>query len=90
MYREQSPHTVHNEAVPPIDQFRPAVLRVLSDGVECSSHQIADAAAALLGLSDAALSQRIESGQFTYRDRSSWACSSLVFAALLDRPRRGV
>lgn len=75
--------------VPTIDVFRPWVLRVLSDGRARPFSQVCEQAADLAGLSEAARAQTVKSGQPRYINRVTWACSALVKAGLVTRPRRG-
>ena len=74
--------------IPTSDQFRPAVLRVMNDGVERSFQEICTLAADLLSLSQQEREERIPSGQPKYMNRIGWACSSFSFAGLLSRTRR--
>lgn len=78
-----------DDLVPTIDEFRPVVLRVLADGVPRRSSEIRELAADAAGLSEAARSQLLASGQRRYYNRVGWACSALNLAGLLTRPRRG-
>ncbi|MDO4613824.1 MAG: winged helix-turn-helix domain-containing protein [Actinomycetaceae bacterium] len=75
--------------MPTIDQFRPVVLRVLSDGKEHAVRDIVEQVASELALSDHVRSQRIASGQLRYANRINWACSGLTQAGLIERSRRG-
>lgn len=75
---------------PTIDQFRPAVLRVLSDGSERTFRQVCELAADYLGLSESIREETLNSGQPRYMNRIGWACSALTTGGLLDRPQRGV
>lgn len=74
---------------PTIDQFRPVVLRVLSDGQERAIREVCELVADHLKLSEAVRAERIPSGQHRYVNRINWACSGLTQAGLLERPRRG-
>lgn len=78
--------TVDN--TPTIDQFRPVVLRVLSDGQERSIREIYQLAADYLRLSEGVRAERVSSGQQRYINRINWACSALTQGGLLERPRR--
>ncbi|AZA10795.1 restriction endonuclease [Corynebacterium gerontici] len=73
-----------------IDQFRPAVLRVLADGQVCSVSQICAEAAQYLKLSESAMAEILSSEQLRYRNRTNWACSSLSKAGLVSKPERGL
>ncbi|AKK11976.1 restriction endonuclease [Corynebacterium uterequi] len=75
-------------ATPPIDQFRPAVLAVLADGTVRGFRELAELAAAHLGLTEEAKAEKLSSGQLRYINRLYWACSSLVHAGLVRRPQR--
>lgn len=77
------------DLVPTIDDLRPVVLRVLSDGQERQVQEVCDLVAEHLELSAEARSQRIPSGQKRYVNRTNWACSGLTQAGLLERPKRG-
>lgn len=79
--------TVDN--TPTIDQFRPVVLRVLSNGEEHAVRDICEMVADHVELSQEVRSERIASGQHRYVNRINWACSGLTQAGLLERPRRG-
>lgn len=78
------------DRVPSIDQFRPAVLRVLADGEVRSVSQICVEAAQYLKLSESAMAETLSSGQPRYRNRTNWACSSLSKAGLVSKPERGL
>ncbi|MBC6796943.1 restriction endonuclease [Corynebacterium sp. LK31] len=75
--------------IPTTDQFRPVVLRVLSDGRERRLTEIGDDVVRHLGLSDEVLAETIPSGQPRYRNRIAWACSSFAQSGLVIRPKRG-
>ncbi|OFT86825.1 restriction endonuclease [Corynebacterium sp. HMSC28B08] len=77
------------EQMPTTDQFRPAVLNILSDGHERSMNDIRRRVADSLGMSQELRNERISSGQLRYGNRINWACSALTLAGLLERPRRG-
>ena len=74
---------------PTIDQFRPVVLRVLSDGNERALREIQQLAADYMSLPDEVRAERIASGDLRYANRIAWACSALTLAGLLERPKRG-
>lgn len=76
-------------SVPTIDQFRPMVLRVLSDGQERSLSAINELVAEYANLTSEQREEKIASGQPRYANRIMWACSSFRFAGLLERPKRG-
>lgn len=79
-----------NEAsVPRIQEFRPAVLRVLADGQPHPAKRIAHMAADTMSLSPQAREQAVPSGQKRYAYRVNWACSALCQAGLIRRVRRG-
>lgn len=75
---------------PTIDQFRPAVLRVLSDGNERTFREVCELAANYLEVSEVTREVTLNSGQPRYMNRIGWACSALTTGGLLERPRRGV
>ena len=78
------------ELMPTIDDFRPVVLRVLSDGEERPLRYLSEQAADFMGMSEALRSELIPSGQREgYFNRIAWACSGLTQAGLLRRPKRG-
>lgn len=79
--------TVDN--TPTIDQFRPAVLRVLNDGQERAIRDVRELVANQMQLSEDVRAEKIASGEFRYMNRINWACSALATAGLLERPRRG-
>ncbi|MDO5722130.1 MAG: restriction endonuclease [Actinomycetaceae bacterium] len=81
---------MRSDNTPTIDQFRPAVLRVLRDGATRSRMEIAEAVADHMGLSAEVRAERIASGQYRYVNRINWACSGLTHAGLLERPKRAV
>lgn len=74
---------------PTIDQFRPAVLRVLADGRERRLTELGDEVAKYMELSSEVLAEKVPSGQPRYRNRITWACSSFTQAGLVIRPKRG-
>ena len=74
---------------PTIDEFRPVVLRVLSDSGTLPVREICEQCADYLGLDEDVRSERIPSGQVRYVNRVNWACSALTLAGLLRRPQRG-
>lgn len=76
--------------VPNFDEFRPAVLKALSDGQVRTFSDLCTEACGILELSDSAMRQELPSGQLRHRNRVNWACSSLVKAGLLRRPKRGM
>lgn len=77
------------DRVPTSDEFRPAVLRVLSDGMTRTFGQLCQDAVQHLQMGQAALAENLPSGQPRYRNRLHWACSALVKAGLVNRPERG-
>lgn len=77
------------DTVPTSDEFRPVVLRILSDGEMRSRRHIYTAAADYVNLSPEAREQRIPSGKLRLNNRVGWACSGLYHAGLLRRPKRG-
>ena len=77
------------DSIPTTDQFRPAVLRVLSDGRERRLTEIGDDVVKHLGLSHEVLEETIPSGQARYRNRIAWACSLFAQSGLVIRPKRG-
>ncbi|KAB1554248.1 restriction endonuclease [Corynebacterium sp. 319] len=78
--------TVDN--TPTIDQFRPIVLRVLSNGGEHAFKDVCQMTADHMGLSQEVRGERLASGKIRYVNRIGWACSALTQAGLLERPRR--
>lgn len=79
--------TVDN--TPTIDEFRPVILRVMSNGAEYPVKKIFEMVADYMDLSQEVRSERIASGQHRYVNRINWACSALTLGGLLERPRRG-
>lgn len=77
------------DLTPTIDEFRPVVLRVLSDGQTRRVRDVCELVADHLKLTEEAKSETIASGQLRYVNRINWACSGLTHAGLLDRPARG-
>lgn len=78
-----------SDKTPMIDQFRPVVLSVLSDGNEQQLKAVCDRVTDCIQLGSAIRSEKISSGQSRYINRISWACSGLTHAGLLERPGRG-
>lgn len=78
-----------SDNTPTIDQFRPAVLRVLADGQERAVRTVYELAATHMGMSAEVRAEKVPSGQHRYINRINWACSGLTQAGLLERPRRG-
>lgn len=78
-----------SDNTPTIDQFRPAVLRVLADGQERRLTELGDDVAKYMGLSPEVIAETVPSGQPRYRNRIAWACSSFAQAGLVLRPKRG-
>lgn len=74
---------------PTIDQFRPAVLRVLADGRERRLTELGDDVARHMCLAPEVMEETVPSGQPRYRNRIAWACSSFAQAGLVLRPKRG-
>lgn len=74
---------------PTIDEFRPAVLRVLADGRTEQIRNISKLVADHMELDEQVRSEKIPSGQLRHVNRINWACSGLTQAGLLERPRRG-
>ncbi|MBV7412164.1 winged helix-turn-helix domain-containing protein [Dermabacteraceae bacterium TAE3-ERU27] len=77
------------DLVPPIDVFRPAVLRALQGGLVFRFSDLCERVADQMQLSDEARQQCVPSGQPRYINRITWACSSLNLAGLVRRPKRG-
>ncbi|MEL4161398.1 restriction endonuclease [Corynebacterium bovis] len=75
--------------MPTIDEFRPVVLRVLSDGKERHFRDVVDRVARHLNLSPDERAEKTPSGSDRYVNRLTWACSGLTFAGLLERTKRG-
>ena len=78
------------DLVPTIDEFRPYVLRVLSDGEAWHLRDLRPRVAELIGLADEALEQAIPSGKLRYANRITWACSGLKHGGLIESPQRGM
>lgn len=78
-----------SDNTPTIDQFRPAVLRVLADGQERAVRDVYELVATHMGLSREVRAEKIPSGQHRYANRINWACSGLTQSGLLERPKRG-
>lgn len=74
---------------PTIDQFRPAVLRVLNDGEVRQIRDVIGLVADHMELRADVRRERLDSGQARYAHRIKWACSTLTHAGLLARPERG-
>lgn len=74
---------------PTSDEFRPVVLRVLSDDQERTIVEIRAQVADYLGLSEEVRAERIPSGQPRFENRINWACSALKHAGLVQRVARG-
>lgn len=64
-------------------------LKVLSDGEIHRARDLREAAAAALGLSEAARSELLDSGQYRWANRSAWALSYLGRFGAAERPTRG-
>ena len=65
------------------------LLKVMGTGAEMTTHQMRDAVAEHLALTDEALSQRVPSGtQTAFDNRMGWARTYLFKAGLIERPRR--
>ncbi|MGQ4553712.1 restriction endonuclease [Dermabacteraceae bacterium CCM 9519] len=77
------------DLVPPIDVFRPAVLRALKGGEAFPFRDLCTRVADQMQLSNEAREQCVPSGQPRYINRITWACSSLNLAGLVRRPKRG-
>lgn len=77
------------DKTPTIDQFRPVVLSVLSDGHGQQLKAVCDRVADCMQLGSEIRAEKISSGQSRYINRISWACSALTHAGLLERPSRG-
>lgn len=78
-----------SDNTPRIDQFRPAVLRVLADGQERAVREVCHRVATHMGLSAEVRAEKIASGQHRYVNRINWALSGLTQAGLVERPKRG-
>lgn len=76
--------------VPRCDYFRPAVLKVLSDGRVRTAEELYIEACDILKLSESAKREKIPSGGLRYETQISWACSSLFKAGLIRRIKNGV
>lgn len=77
------------DGVPTIDGCRPAVLRLMADGETRALKDIISGVAELMGLGDDVTEQKVSSGQGRLENRVGWACSSMKYAGLLDRPQYG-
>lgn len=76
--------------MPTIDDFRPAVLRVLSDGQPCKLQVLYERVADHVCLPENQRSEQLPSGGNRYKNRVSWAATSLYHAGLLTKPQRAV
>lgn len=76
-------------AVPTWEKFLAPSLRVLDDGALHSARSIRDAAAEELGVTQAAKSELIPSGQRRWENRANWALSYLGRHGAAERPARG-
>lgn len=74
---------------PTTDEFRPLVLRVLSDDKERGVKELCEMVAAQAGLSPEQMEETLESGQLRYKNRIGWALSSFTHCGLVERPKRG-
>lgn len=74
---------------PTIDEFRPVVLAVLADGKVRGFRELCELVADAAGLTQETRSERLNSGQPRFMNRTGWACSSMTKAGLLERPKRG-
>lgn len=77
------------DGVPTIDGCRPAVLQFMADGQLYPLKDIVSGVAAVMGLPDDVVAQKVSSGQGRLENRVGWACSSMRQAGLLDRPQYG-
>ncbi len=80
---------INPEHTPTIDEFRPAVLEVLSDGQTRAFRQLCEDVANHMQLSPEVRAETVPSGQPRYINRTNWACSSFAQAELVTRPKRG-
>lgn len=76
--------------VPIWPHFVQPVLSVLTETDSMKRRDVIDAAADVLGLSDDARLETVESGDFRYRGRGGWALTHSTKAGLVERPQRGV
>ena len=76
--------------VPTYEEFMLPTLRVLADGSERRTRDVASSAADLLGVTEAEREELISSGLPAYISRAQWAQTYLVQAGLIARPKRGV
>ena len=76
--------------VPTYEEFMLPTLRVLADGSERRTRDVASSAADLLGVTEAEREELISSGLPAYISRGQWAQTYLVQAGLIARPKRGV
>lgn len=74
---------------PTSDDYRPVVLRVLSNGETLAFRELHEKVADAIGLDETTREELIPSGQARYINRIAWACSGLTQAGLLNRPKRG-
>lgn len=81
---------VTENLMPTSDEFRPLVLRVLSDGQARNFRELCALTADLAGLTEEGRAEQLPSGQSRYLNRINWACSALFQANLVSRPKRGV
>lgn len=74
---------------PTIDQFRPVILRVLSDGRERRLTELGDDVARHMRLAPEVMEETVPAGQPRFRNRIAWACSSFAQEGLVLRSKRG-
>ena len=76
-------------AIPTYDQLKSNVLQIMKDGNVRSVGELTDIISKQLGLSTEDLEKLLPSGtQTVIYSRTSWACTYLKQAGLLDRPER--
>jgi restriction system protein len=76
-------------AIPTYDQLKSNVLQIMKDGNIRSVGELTDIVSKQLGLSQEDLEKLLPSGtQTVIYSRTSWACTYLKQAGLLDRPER--
>lgn len=81
--------STNQRAMLTLDQFRPYVLRVMSDGKKRKYSELVEDVCKKAKLSESALAERLASGQQRAENRIGWACSSFCQAGILIRPERG-
>ncbi|GGK29905.1 restriction endonuclease [Pilimelia terevasa] len=76
--------------VPKIDEFRPVVLAVVTDGQTWHIRDIREAVKQHAGLTDDQRAERMASGELRADNRIAWAVSSFYHAGVLQRLAKGL